>query len=74
MKLLGIISEGFDVTDQLMIRSFAIVRYWRKNWSAIYSTLTIHRLQESLWRSWWVIVMVVFVVFVLMDVVVVVIV
>jgi hypothetical protein len=27
MKLLGIISVGFDVTDQLQIRSFAFVRY-----------------------------------------------
>jgi hypothetical protein len=30
MKLLGIISGGFDVTDQLLIRSFAFARYWRK--------------------------------------------
>jgi hypothetical protein len=29
MKLLGMISVGFDITDQLLIRSFAIVRYWR---------------------------------------------
>jgi hypothetical protein len=28
--MLGIISVGFDVTDQLQIRSFAFVRYWRK--------------------------------------------
>jgi hypothetical protein len=32
MKLLGIVSVGFDVTDQLLIRSFAFVRYWRKKW------------------------------------------
>jgi hypothetical protein len=31
MKLLGIISVGFDVTDQLLIRSFAFVKYWRRN-------------------------------------------
>jgi hypothetical protein len=31
MKLLGIVSVGFDVTDQLLIRIFAYVRYWRKN-------------------------------------------
>jgi hypothetical protein len=30
MKLLGIISVSFDVTDQLLIRSFAFNRYWRK--------------------------------------------
>jgi hypothetical protein len=27
MKLLGIISVGFDVTDQLLIRSFAFVDF-----------------------------------------------
>jgi hypothetical protein len=32
MKLLGIISVGFDVTDQLLIRSFAFIRYWGKKW------------------------------------------
>jgi hypothetical protein len=32
MKLLGIISVGFDVTDQPVIRFSAIVRYWRKKW------------------------------------------
>jgi hypothetical protein len=25
-------SVGFDVTDQLLIRFSAFVRYWRKNW------------------------------------------
>jgi hypothetical protein len=29
-KLLGIISVGFDVTDKLLIRFSAFVRYWRK--------------------------------------------
>jgi hypothetical protein len=33
MKLLGIISVAFDITDQLLIRSFAIFRCWRKNGS-----------------------------------------
>jgi hypothetical protein len=28
MKLLGIISVGFDMTDQLLIRSFAFFRYF----------------------------------------------
>jgi hypothetical protein len=28
--LLGIINVGFDVTDQLLIRFSAFVRYWRK--------------------------------------------
>jgi hypothetical protein len=32
MKLLGIISVGFDVIDQLLIRFSAFVRYWRKKW------------------------------------------
>jgi hypothetical protein len=35
MKLLGIISVGFDVTDQLLIRSFAFVRYLKKNGSTM---------------------------------------
>jgi hypothetical protein len=35
MKLLGIISVDFNVIDQLQIRYFAFVRYWRKNWSAM---------------------------------------
>jgi hypothetical protein len=35
MKLLGIISVGFDVTDQLLIRFYEFVRYWRKNGSTI---------------------------------------
>jgi hypothetical protein len=31
MKLLGIISVSFDIANQLLIRYFAFVRYWRKN-------------------------------------------
>jgi hypothetical protein len=31
MKLLGIASVGFDITDQLLIRFSAFIRYWRKN-------------------------------------------
>jgi hypothetical protein len=30
-----IISVGFDVIDQLLIRFFAFVRYWRKNGSTM---------------------------------------
>jgi hypothetical protein len=30
MKLLGIIGVGFNVTDRLLIRYFAFVKYWRK--------------------------------------------
>jgi hypothetical protein len=32
---------GFDVTDQLLIRYFAFVREWRKNWE--YNE-TVHQL------------------------------
>jgi hypothetical protein len=32
MKLSGIISVGIDVTDQLLIRFSAFVRYWRQKW------------------------------------------
>jgi hypothetical protein len=41
MKLLGIISLGFDVTDQLLMKFSAFVRYWRKKWE--YSE-TVHQL------------------------------
>jgi hypothetical protein len=30
MKLLGVISVGFEVTDQLLIGFSAFTRYWRK--------------------------------------------
>jgi hypothetical protein len=32
MKILGIISVGFDVRDQLLARIFAFARFWRKKW------------------------------------------
>jgi hypothetical protein len=35
MKLLGTISMGFDVTDQILLGSFAFIRGWRKNGSAM---------------------------------------
>jgi hypothetical protein len=38
---LGIISAGFHVTDQLIIRFSAFVRYWRKKWE--YNE-TVHQL------------------------------
>jgi hypothetical protein len=33
--IIGIIGVGFDVTDQLLIRFSAFVRYWRKNGSTM---------------------------------------
>jgi hypothetical protein len=41
MKLLGTISVDFDLTDELLIRFFAFVRYWKKKWE--YSE-TVHQL------------------------------
>jgi hypothetical protein len=40
MKLLGIINMGSDITDELLIRFSAFIRYWRKNGSTMrqYST------------------------------------
>jgi hypothetical protein len=32
---------GFDVTDQLLIRFPAFIRYWRKNWEC---NETVHQL------------------------------
>jgi hypothetical protein len=40
-KLLWIISVDLNVTDQLLIRSFAFIRYWRKKWE--YNE-TVHQL------------------------------
>jgi hypothetical protein len=41
MKLLGIISVGFNVTDRLQIIFSAFIRYWRKIWK--YNE-TVHQL------------------------------
>jgi hypothetical protein len=40
MKLLRIVSLGFNVIDQLLIRCLAFVRFWRENGS----TMTVHQL------------------------------
>jgi hypothetical protein len=40
-KFMGIISVGFDATDQLLIRFSAFVRYWRKKWE---SNEAVHQL------------------------------
>jgi hypothetical protein len=51
MTLLGIIIVGFVITDQLLNRLSAFVRYWRKNgleWDRI---LAIYRLKENLRNS-----------------------
>jgi hypothetical protein len=41
MKLLGMISVGFDITDLPLNRFSAFVRYWRKDWK--YNE-TVHQL------------------------------
>jgi hypothetical protein len=43
MKLLGIISVGFEVTDQLLIRFSAFIRYWKKEKKYEYSE-RVHQL------------------------------
>jgi hypothetical protein len=35
MKLLGLISVGFDITEQVLIRFSTVVRYWRESGSAM---------------------------------------
>jgi hypothetical protein len=35
MKLLGITSGGLNIIDQLLIRYFVFIRYWRQNWSTM---------------------------------------
>jgi hypothetical protein len=48
MKLLGTVSVGFDVTDQLLIRCYAFVIYWCNKWeySEAVHQLFIYVLQE----------------------------
>jgi uncharacterized membrane protein len=46
--IIGVINVGFNITDQLLIRFSAFVRYWRKMGVQFKSTSAIHRLQESL--------------------------
>jgi hypothetical protein len=49
MKLLGFIIVGFDITDQLLIRYVAFVRYWGKEMGVLLdSTSAMCRLQESI--------------------------
>jgi hypothetical protein len=48
MKLLVIISVDFDVINQLLIRYFAFIRYWRKMGVKWDCTSAIYRFQESL--------------------------
>jgi hypothetical protein len=45
MKLLGTISVDFDVTDQLLIRFSAFIRYWRDN-------ETVHQLYIDLKKAY----------------------
>jgi hypothetical protein len=47
MKLLGIINVGLDITDQLLIRFSAFVRYWRKKLEYNETVHQLFRLQES---------------------------
>jgi hypothetical protein len=47
MKLLEIVSVGFDVTDQLQKRFFFCIHQILEK-KCSYSILAIHRLQESL--------------------------
>jgi hypothetical protein len=48
MKLLGIISVGSEVIDQLLIRSFAVVRYWKK----MEHNETVHHLFEDFKKAY----------------------
>jgi hypothetical protein len=55
MTLLEIISVGFDVTDQILIRFSAFVRNWKKKWE---NNEAVHQLfidfkkaYDSVWRE-----------------------
>jgi len=45
---LGLIIVDFDLAEQLLIRYFALVRYWRKKYELWDSVSDIYRLQEIL--------------------------
>jgi hypothetical protein len=47
-EIIGIISVGFNITDQLLIRLSAFVRYWRQKWG--YNE-TVHQLFIDLKRD-----------------------
>jgi hypothetical protein len=48
MKLLGIISVGFNITDQLLIRSFAFVKILEEKGGAMRQYISYsYRLKES---------------------------
>jgi hypothetical protein len=47
MKLLGIISVDFNVKDQLPIRRFVFIRYWRENGAGIAMRQCISYLDPS---------------------------
>jgi hypothetical protein len=49
MKVLGIISVGFDVTDQLLIRYFAFIQILEKKWE--YNE-TVHQLFIDLKKAY----------------------
>jgi hypothetical protein len=55
MKLLGIISVGFDITNHLLISSFAFIRYWRKNGEyneTVYQLFAdFKKASDSVWRE-----------------------
>jgi hypothetical protein len=55
MKLLGIISVGFDLTDQLLISFSAFVRYWKKKWEyneTVYQLfIDFKKAYDSVWRE-----------------------
>jgi hypothetical protein len=51
MKLLVIISVGFVLTDQLLIRFYAFIRYWRKNGSTNRQFFSFKKAYDSVSRE-----------------------
>jgi hypothetical protein len=50
-NLLGIISVGFDVTDQLQMRFFAYVRCWRRNGSIMRQYISYLQILKKSYNS-----------------------
>jgi hypothetical protein len=51
MKLLGVISAGFDVRDQLLMRFFAFVQFWRKNGSTMRQYISFKKAYDLMRRE-----------------------
>jgi hypothetical protein len=50
-KLLGIISVGFEVTDQLLVKCSVLYRYWRRKWEYSETVYRLFKTYDSLRKN-----------------------